>query len=414
MKENRNLLFGMVFGTLIIGTLAFLCMPAIVQGTSFLLGFMASLIVVTFVLTIVFIKRRKSPSATKAQTFIGLLLAALVVIAGIVGGYIIMKQYELLEEQKRYQEKQNQHQSQLKESIRIKGQMVIMGNLMNTIEAELNQDSRRALSDESISRIADLSHSLSPDAFNYVEVDSLSEHDLSQERGQLLLILLRMQIDSISFRKIMDKTSFAKADLQGADLKGTNLNGIDLMSANLKGADLSHAEVIEADLRGVNLWGANLSKADLSKTALNRVDLRWANMDEVVIKDAILEGSVLTNAKLREADLTNSYMRYSNLSGALLIEATLVNVIFFGSNFSEANLTGANLKMADLKTCSLYQTILDGADLSEVAFRDTKVHEKTWLLQLDKWQVAGAKKLQEQYKIIKNASGKLPYSIQTK
>jgi len=411
MKENRNFLLAIVFCLLIIGTLAFLCMPPIVHGASFFLGFIACLVLVSIALTGVFIKRRKLLSATKTQTYIGLLITALIVLIGSAGSYTMIKQNEQVEAQKRYQQTQDEHQVQLKESIRIKGLMFIMGNLINHIEDELSQSSERTLSDHTISRIADLSHSFLPDPFNYVENDSLSEEKLSQERGQLLLALVRLQIDSNSFKKIMLKTPFSRADLNKADLKGANLNGIDLMSANLKGADLSGAKFRQADLRGAVFWGANLNSADLSAAKMNRANLRWANLNETIMIGADMEGAHLQNAKFRNAHLSKAFLRYSCLSGAFFNEADLTEAVLFGADLRKVEFSGANLMNADLRTANICEAILKDADLTGAQFRKTGVKEKNWLIMLEDWNVNGSKEIQKQYKIEEDLSGQANYSI---
>ncbi len=168
----------------------------------------------------------------------GLILGAL--MGGILG-FGITRQNELLKAQIQYQARSIEQQSELIESVK-KGSLVfLMSHILDKVDEELTNHPRRTLSKETIARIAALNTAFQP--YAYVKGDSLSVKKLSPERGQLLLVLSIMNMDSSSFDTIKAKTSFAGADLRGANLNGANLSGVDLRDANLK----------EADLRGANL-----------------------------------------------------------------------------------------------------------------------------------------------------------------
>ena len=120
-----------------------------------------------------------------------------------------------------------------------------------------NQDS---LSDETINRIASLSHSFKP--YYYMDGDTLIGIPLSPERGQLLIALSGNDLKEKDIEKTLDRSKFINSDLKGANLKGADLRGADLIGSNLIHASLEGADLRGADLRRTDLTRANLSKAN--------------------------------------------------------------------------------------------------------------------------------------------------------
>src|SRR6185369_8634547 len=131
---------------------------------------------------------------------------------------------------------------------------------------ELSHNPKRMLSDELIARIASLSYSFTP--YSYVEGDSISSKKLSPERGQLLLIIAGMKIDSVSLEKLMHQSVFSFANLRNADLQSAYLKGVNLQGAELRGANLEGINLNEANLRLADLWGVNLKRASLMSADL--------------------------------------------------------------------------------------------------------------------------------------------------
>ncbi len=222
-----------------------------------------------------------------------------------------------------------------------------------------------SLSQSLIGQIAALSHSFKP--YRYLEGDTLISWPLSPERGQLLITLTLLPLDTATFNRIFKSSTFKTADLEyailngaylsranlaGADLRGANLSGADLSSANLGEADLRRANLSKADLHSANLEDANLCKADLwgvnfSEVILARRDFRQVNLNNTILRKANLILCDLSEAYLDSTDLSDANLSGANLSEAYLTKAKLSGATLFGANFSHAILTQADLTKAN-------------------------------------------------------------------
>jgi uncharacterized protein YjbI with pentapeptide repeats len=284
------------------------------------------------------------------------LLGIFVSIGGLAGTVLLMNQNELLNNQNTLIERQ----MNLEEANRRSTLVVLMSNIMDKVDREIaeQQIERKltrsardtayySLSQSLIGQIAALSHSFKP--YRYMNEDTLILKALSPERGQLLITLSRLPLDTNTLYKIYEKSTFVQAELIGAMLGSANLSWADLVEADLRGAHLIRANLVEANLRGANLSGATLIGADLRRADLSRADFFWAE----------LRGANLSRAYLVEADL-----RGANLSGANLIGAYLRRADLSGADFFKADLSGANLKGANLVEADLSGANLSGANLN--------------------------------------------------
>ncbi|HLF63877.1 MAG TPA: pentapeptide repeat-containing protein [Saprospiraceae bacterium] len=423
MKANRNLLLGLVLGALIVGTIVFLCMPFIIKNTSFLPGFIVSLIFASFVLILVLVWNQNSllirllekqsatddyrnASRTHAYRW---LFVAIVIVLGLVSGFLIFRQNVLFNIQTQNQRTRIAQQSELIESVRKSSLIYLMANILDKIDDELKHDRNRKLSDATIARIAALSYSLKP--YTSFEGDSMSKQKLSPERGQLLLALSKMNIDSVSLHSIMLQATFAAADLSGADLREADLKWTDLRGADLQDATLQAVNLHEADLMTANLWGADLSKADMTGVNLRRADLRWADLSEANLHKAILNGALFTSAQLRKTDLRESSLEWADLSGAFLNEVNLSGANMTGASLIKTHLIESDLSEANLHAANLSEAILTGADLTGASLIHVIVSEKNWFVQLDTWEVKGGKEILATYQIVDKSSKDQPRYI---
>lgn len=220
------------------------------------------------------------------------------------------KQNAKIDEQTKLLEKQNEKidaQIQLEESSRRGNLVVMMSNIMDKVDEELekdwNKDSIRNLSPQLIGRIAALSHAFRP---YKIWQDDTFIGPYSPEKGQLLIALVKSELDYLTYRNIFTESIFELAHLRGAKLKNANLKG-----ANLRGANLIYADLQGADLRNVDLIGAemddvNLSNANLGGAVLLSADLRFANL-----KSANLSNAFLNSVDFKNADLRNISLDYS-------------------------------------------------------------------------------------------------------
>jgi hypothetical protein len=255
-------------------------------------------------------------------------LGIFVSLGGLTGTLLLMNQNELLQNQNAL----IQQQMFLSEASRKSALVVLMSNIMDKVDGEITDEKeelymnrlskaavdtmRFSLSQSLIGQIAALSYSFKP--YRYMEGNNLIKKSLSPERGQLLITLTLLPLDTATLYKIYKLATFESADLQGADLGNSNLSGANLNGANLSGAYLN---------------GANLSGANLTATNLNGANLNGASLNGAYLSEANLNGAYLSEANLRVADLS-----VANLSEAILSEADL----------SGANLSGAHLTINQL------------------------------------------------------------------
>jgi len=325
------------------------------------------------------------------------LLIGIVLGALMAGALSFLFLNELVKAQTQYQQLHIAQQAELIESIRKSGLLNLMSNVLDKIDDELKNNPKRMLSDETIARITALSYSFKP--YTHFEGDSLSEKKLSPERGQLLLVLSRMNIDSGSLHKIMFQASFSGADLREVDLRGADLRGTDLRGADLQDANLQGTKFNEADLRSANLWGANLSKANLDSADLKRADLRWADLNGADLRRANLNGANLTSAQLRRTNLRGAVIQWADVSGAFLNEANLDSADLTGTSLQRAHLADSDLSKANLTMANLTEANLTGANLTGAELSRAIVSEENWLILLNEWLVTGAKEIQSRYKM---------------
>jgi uncharacterized protein YjbI with pentapeptide repeats len=276
----------------------FFCFLFAAQNSSFLLGFAACFICATLLLILAFIWNQQPqsgrlPGNQPETTDTGYLNApkahfrtfasAFIVLAGLLSIALIFRQNTLFNSRMQYERARITQQSELIESMRISNIVVLMNNVLDNVDDELKSNPDRKLSSETIARIASLSLAFRP--YRILEGDSMSKRKYSPERGQLLLALAKMN-GSNSFDRIKLSTTFAGADLSGANLQGADLSDADLRGANLRDANLSSALMRKVNLTDANLWGADLHAADLREAILKRADLQWVDLHEAnLVKD---------------------------------------------------------------------------------------------------------------------------------
>lgn len=419
MKRKRYLLLGIVLGAAMGWALGFLRLPHLDKNNSFWVGFLASLAFVSFVLILVFVWKKNSlltrlmgkggsgesngrpRSATRVYAIIWILVSLFIVSGGLASAWMIYQQNELLHQQTLTQNKKIQEQSQLIDAVRKSNVVFLTSSITENIEDEIREDGE--VSEGTIRRIAALSNSFKP--YQYYEGDSISEKKLSLERGQLLLDLSLMDIDSGSFARIKQRTTFSGADLRGVDLSGIDLSGIDLTKAHLGDAKLNGTNFAGADLRKVSFWGANLDSAAFFKSDMRQADLSWADMNHVTLDSVIMNGAILKNTKLINADMTGADFQWgisdgAMLNGAIMIGCDMEGTILTKANLTNANLTEANLRRVDLRDASMTNTELTNASVAE----------EEWIEKLEEWRVIGMAEIKNSYTVVDDTSGRIKWS----
>jgi hypothetical protein len=289
------------------------------------------------------------------------ILGIFISLGGLTGTLTLMNQNELLEAQNKKIDDQTgllkaqnelvSRQMQLEEANRRSALVVLMSNIMDKVDREIEsqqtglsmkakEQKKYRLSQSLIGQIAALSHSFKP--YRYMDGDSLIGRPLSPERGQLLITIIRLPLNSATFSQIYANSNFEAADLAGANLSSISLSQRGVISSNLSGVFLSKA----------NLSGANLRTVDLSDTDLSEADLSDAHLTEANLFNVNLE-----NANLKNADFTGDITELKRIIGDLMklkempsgvTESALIEMYNIEANLTDANLSGANLKGAKI------------------------------------------------------------------
>ncbi len=297
---------------------------------------------------------------------------------------------------------QLKQQAELIESNKKSGYVHLLSNMLDLLDDEVKDNPTLTLSDETISRISSLCYFLKPYASS--QSDSLPGKLLSPERGQLLLVLSKMNLDTITLSKIRKQATFAGADLREADLSGTNLSDIDLHEADLYGADLHGAVLIGADMSFANLWGANLGGATLREANLKRAVISWSDLNGADMRKADLHEADLRSAQLRMADLRGANLRWTDLTGAFLNEAKLDSADMFRAVLKKAQLFKTNMQNANLNNAILSEANVTEANLIGTNLLDVVLSDKHWIEHLPEWKVTGAMDIQNHYSVVEGVS----------
>jgi len=420
MKEKRNLLISIGLSAILGWTLGFLRLPFLEKNFSFLLGFIACLALVLLGLLIgsvweknnflpyLFSKNSDTPNTFTKNTFLAIFTLSLIIVGGFASSFLFFQQTKFSKIQAEQQHKKLAEQFELEATTRKSNSLILMNSLFDKIEEELKSHPKRMLSDEIIERIAALNYSFEP--YQYFDGEKFSEKKWSRERGQLLLSLAKMKIDTNSFNQIKSKVSFLGADLKNANLAGADLSNTDLREANFDHANLVGANLSKANLEKASMQKANLSEAKLNETNLKNSTLQWTEFQAAELAGVFLNGANLSNAKLRKVDLIGADLRWANLSNVFLTGANLSNANLLETNLSQTNLEQANFTEANLITTVFNGANLTGANLTEANLLAAKV-EEDWLEKLDKWQVIGTKEIQASYKIGEDALPQYQYKL---
>lgn len=421
MKEKRNILIGIGLGTVLGWTLGFLRLPFLEKNNSFLIGFVACLSLTLLGVMIIYVWKKNtsfanlfqknvaSENTSNSYSFLWFLVSTIIVCGGLASSFLFFKQYEFSKNKIYHLDQQSTEQLELMASTRKSNALVLMNNLFEKIDTELKNNPKRILSDEVIERIATLNYSFEP--YKYLEGNQLSEKKWSPERGQLLLMLTKMNIAPSSFNQIKLKTSFLGADLRNADLTGADLSNTDLSKANFDQANLTGANLNNAILEKASLQKTNLEKASLQKTNLKNSDMRWSNFYLAKMDKVKLSGANLSDTKLRKVNLSEADLRWANLNNTFLNEANLTGATLIETDLTRANLEKANFTNANLITTIFNEAILNKANLTEVKLLNAKVDLENWFEKLNTWQVIGREKIQNDYKVEPDISPYFKYKL---
>jgi uncharacterized protein YjbI with pentapeptide repeats len=330
--------------------------------------------------------------APRGMATIGTLLLCLLLAASMVGAGWLYQQKTALTAQSQAQEREI---AALKAAVEAAGNgqpMDLLRQVLDKVEAELQADPAGRLSPGTRARIVALSADFQP--YRYLAADTLSDQKRSPGRGQLLLQLCNLPIDSGAWRQLLREANFSFADLRGADLQGKDLRGVQLKGADLRDANLRGADLVGADVSFADLWGARLDSARLAGANLKRAALAWAELNGADLRGARLDGADLRSAKFRGANLGGATVQWAHAEGALFQAADLSMADLLGTGLQQANLSQAKLVSANMMAVDLSDAHMAGADLHDLRCG------KDLLDKLVEWRVAAAEAIRSAFRVV--------------
>jgi len=365
--------------------LGYIRLPYIEKEYSFGVGVLTAIAIISLTTLLTYLLKTKKSTSSSKYSKNSFWLILVCITTGIVCIFLYQKNHT---QQNKIETQGNLIAAQSEAIIALEQRnlMALVATVISAADLELAQSSTRSVSQATIDRIADLSHSLKP--YRQVTKDSIVSRESSKERGQLLLSLAKMNINSASFAQIKELATFEYADLRDAHLASMDLSGINLAKANLEGATLLGSNLEYANLEEANLKRAQLSSASLKMAKLKLINLDWANLSNVNISEVRLVGASLKSANLTGADFSGTYISYTNFRGANLIKANFTNTHIDIVDFFQANLTEAIL--VDL--------IIKRVNFTNVTFGKTIVN-KDWFSNLKKEETVGLEKLKSNYEV---------------
>lgn len=401
MRERGRFRIGIILGIVLGVMVAFAAIPVFTESPSFLKGFLTCLVFVSGVLVVRMILVRKFMTGSQVSfdlkrysRVLGILIISFgLAIVGLLGFAI----NDWMEEQKRVRQSQVHAISDLSESIQKTGLIYLMRNVLDQVDEDLRTLPDRKLSEETIMRIAALSYAFEP--YVQISIDSTTNKKLSRERGQLLLALAGLSLDTATLKKITFNTSFAGADLENASLKGFNLSGVDLQGANLKNADLHGTNLEGANLSYSNLWGTKMRFSILKGADLRRANMKWSDLSHSNLQNANLNGVDLRFAQVQNAFLAGALIQWSYLVGTILKFSDLTKADFFGTTLEKAQLNGANFTDANFTQAYLVDANFTDSNITRADFSRAYVANKDWLELLNESNVTGADEINTEYKL---------------
>ncbi|MCB9262533.1 MAG: pentapeptide repeat-containing protein [Flavobacteriales bacterium] len=374
---------------LVVGfALGYLRLPYIDEKYNFWIGFVTASAIVLCYFLLNKVGSKLWISNPKKWAVVGLIAFSALFIT-------LLTKNKMLQLNAQQSEKRATDLQAISDSITSQNQAVILNEIINQLRLESGNG--KIISDHAIERISALTATLKPS--RQFDGDSLTEKSYSPEKGQLLLAILMMNLDSNSFKKIKQKVSFAQAYLPRANLQKMDLSGIDLSNSYLKSAEMDEVNLSGSNLKEANIWGANLRQSVFDSSNMNRCILSWSN----------LEYSSLIGCNMNAAESENTNFTFSNVS---LAKASFSNLNY--SNFSYAQLKGANLDWSKLKMVNFDKTDLSSssiinADISHSNIFSAILNEiqvnKSWLEDLCKWEISNSEQIQQEYQIRTDSSG---------
>lgn len=295
-------------------------------------------------------------------------VASFVLIGGVFTALALTWQTTVFQENQQVQNTKIHELTEITESLRKNNQVYLMSNVLNQVEEELDIKPNGPLSDAIIARIASLSHSFKP--YRIIQGDSLTKQKLSPERAQLLISLALMGIDSNSFAKIKQLSTFSYSDLRSVTLKDVDLSGINLEYADLSYSNLFNVNMRESNLKSVTMSASTIKECDFSYSEFNSSTIINSYISYSSLNNCVFNGSVLCYTNISHCTMDKSTFDVANISHGKFISNSMKE-----TDLARSNLQFATFHKINLTNGRLIKANLTGAQLSEVLLEGVEVHE---------------------------------------
>lgn len=281
-----------------------------------------------------------------------------IAIGGLATTVLLINQNKLLESQNNKIDQQSALmtlQSNLMEADRRGAQVVLMGNVLQDLSAEIREEKINGKSDSTgyslsaplIGRIVATSQGFLP--YKFLQDGVLTKEEYSLERGQLLLALINSRLDSNTQSKIFQSATFEKSYLPNLKIFRGNLRGVRMRGSYLKDAWITYTDLSDTSLGESDFTGANLSGCDLSGSNVHGANFAGAWLNNTTLRKTGFLGSNLQDVKFVKADLTGAYLSKTNATKANFEDAIMTGVSYNETNLIEVvNLTYEQLASAKL------------------------------------------------------------------
>lgn len=179
-------------------------------------------------------------------------------------------------------------------------------------------------------------------------------------------------------QSLFDMADFRGSNLNNVDIsdskfRGSNLTEITLINGNITNSDLNANSIESLDprpifSREVNhtlLENSDLSNADIQDSSFEDSKLNKINLSNSIIADSNFKGVELSKSNLKGSKISNTRFDSANLDRINMQFSEIIN-----SDFYLSDLSFANLFYSELNNCKLKKANVDGADFSEVVFKN--------------------------------------------
>ena len=171
------------------------------------------------------------------------------------------------------------------------------------------------------------------------------------------------------------------------NLERRNLQGLDLSGLDLRGARLSHALCSKTSFAGAQLDGAELEFTLAPEADLAGASLRGARLKQAVLQDAVLRGTNWADADIslcifRQCDNTDSRFDGATLSLCTFAGARLDGASFAGASlslchFGQIRAGAMRFGQARAFKCLFHDVDLNGADFSQADLTECRFQAVT-------------------------------------